>query len=108
SIFPVRCPIPTGPHGTKPIPSSSQAARTPFFSGPLSIKGRSCTSPVLVVEIDSIRPEAPERRLDHLPDVRGPAIEPPCLEVESELGRDDDCVTEGRERLADEVFVRVG
>ena len=33
------CPSdnPTGPHGTKPMPSSSQASRTPFRSGLLSM-----------------------------------------------------------------------
>jgi len=31
SIFPVRKPIPTGPHGTKPIPSSPQVSSTPLF-----------------------------------------------------------------------------
>ena len=32
SILPVRNPSPTGAHGTKPMPSSSQVARTPFNS----------------------------------------------------------------------------
>src|SRR4030095_558943 len=32
SILPVRKPAPSGPHGTKPMPNASQAARTPFCS----------------------------------------------------------------------------
>ena len=33
--FSGKVPIPTGPHGTKPIPSSSQVSSTPLFSGSL-------------------------------------------------------------------------
>ena len=62
---------------------------------------------VLVVEIDAVGPEALERTLHHLPDVLRAAVEPAGLEVETELGRDDDLVADGRERFAHEVFARV-
>ena len=62
--------------------------------------------PVLVVEIDAVGPEALERALDHLLDVLGSAVETARFEVETELGRDDDLVAEGRERFSDELFVR--
>ena len=38
SIAPVRYPMPRGPQGTKPMPSSSQAWRTPFVSTSRSMK----------------------------------------------------------------------
>ena len=51
--------------------------------------------------------QALERGLDHLLDVLRPAVEPAGFDVEAELGGDDDLVAEGRERFADELFVRV-
>ena len=63
---------------------------------------------VLVEQIDPIGLEPLQRRVGHFLDVRGPAIEP-CLlavfESEAELRRDHDLIADGRERLADELFV---
>ena len=64
---------------------------------------------VLVEQIDAVRPEALQRRLGYLADVLGPAVETsllPVLEPEPELRRNDDLIPNGRERFADDLFVR--
>ena len=67
---------------------------------------------VLIEEIDDIGPEALERGFGDLPDALGLAVESYILacassviDVESELGGDDDLVAERSERLADEFLV---
>ena len=64
---------------------------------------------MLVEEVDGIGPQAPEGTLDGLLDVFGAAVESlqPARDVEPELAGDDDVVAVGRERLADELLVRV-
>ena len=51
-----------------------------------------------------------ERALDSLPDVLGSAVQAPLMlvrvDVEAELGRDDDLLADRGERFADELFVR--
>ena len=64
---------------------------------------------VLIEEIDAVGLEPLQRRVGHLADVRGPAVEAGLLSVlepEPELGRDHHLVANRSERFADELFVR--
>ena len=64
---------------------------------------------VLIEEIDRVGLEPLQRRLGDLADVRGPAVQTrllAVLELEAELGRDDDLIAHGRQRFADQLFVR--
>jgi hypothetical protein len=68
---------------------------------------------VLVVEIDRLDSQSRERSLDHTPDVFGATVEmtPPRLAVGArcppEFRRDHDLAAERRQRLADQLLVRV-
>src|SRR5688572_26043219 len=62
---------------------------------------------VLIVQIDTVRPEPLERTLYYFPDAFGPAIEATGFEVEPELGGDDNVVADRGKRFAHEVFARV-
>ena len=66
---------------------------------------------MLIEQIDAVGPEPLERGLGDLPDVLRPAVQRRCcadspVEVDAELGRDHDLVTERRQRLAHELLVR--
>jgi hypothetical protein len=61
---------------------------------------------VLVEKVDRIDLEPPERRLRHRADVLGPAVHGAGAELHAELGRDHDLAPDGRERLANQLFVR--
>ena len=64
---------------------------------------------VLVEQVDAVGPQPLQRRLDHLPDVLGPAVQarllPSPLELEAELGRDHHLVADRRQRLAHQLLV---
>ena len=62
---------------------------------------------VLVIEIDAVSLEAFEGALDDRLDVLWSAVETTRFEVEAKLRCDDDLVAEGRERLSDELLVRI-
>ncbi len=63
---------------------------------------------VLVIEIDAVGPEALQRFLDDPPDALRPAVQSiRAVDLEAELGGDDNVVAHGRERLADEFLVDV-
>src|SRR6476619_3208186 len=64
---------------------------------------------VLVEQVDGVGAQPPQRLLHGAPDRVGTAVEAPRLaggELETELGGDDDLVTDRFERLADEFLVR--
>jgi hypothetical protein len=62
---------------------------------------------MLVIEINTIRSQALERVLNHLPDVIGSAIQSYCaINRETKLAGDGDFVAERCERFADKRFVR--
>ena len=64
---------------------------------------------VLVEQVDAVGLEPLERRLRHLPDVLGSAVERhllPVLDLEPELGSDHHPVSDGGESLSDQFFVR--
>jgi hypothetical protein len=61
---------------------------------------------VLVVEVDRVDAEPLQRALGRVLDRVGPAGRLAIRVDETELGGDDDLAAEGRERLADERFVR--
>src|SRR5215213_8659967 len=64
---------------------------------------------VLIVEIDAIGPEALERFLDDAPDALRPAVQSVrAIDLEAELGRDDNLVADWSERLADQLLVAIG
>jgi hypothetical protein len=65
---------------------------------------------VLVVEVDVVGPEAPQRGVAGLADVGGVAPHPTAaglvgVEVDAELGGEDDLVAVRGERLADQLLV---
>ena len=65
---------------------------------------------VLIEQIDGVDLQSLERRLGHLPDVLGTAVEAPLLsvlriDVESEFGGDHHLTAERGQRFADELFV---
>ena len=68
---------------------------------------------VLIEQVDGLRAKTPERTFDGEFDVIGPAVEPrrrgfkidARLDVKPELGRNDDLLSNGRQRFADELFV---
>jgi len=65
---------------------------------------------VLVEKINGLDPEAPERAFDRLPDPRRPAGDAAILprhgiDVEAELGGDDDAVPERAQSRADDFLV---
>jgi hypothetical protein len=65
---------------------------------------------VLVEQVDPVGLQALERRVGYVPDVLRAAVEPVALagdrvDVEGELGRYDDLVTDRGEGLADEFLV---
>ena len=64
--------------------------------------------PVLVEQVDVVRPEPLQHLIDDFADVLRPTVESPRIEVETELRRDDHLIADRLERLADEGFVRVG
>ncbi len=65
--------------------------------------------PVLIVEIDAIGLQPPQRLLDHAPDAFRPAVESDgSVDRKAELGRKDDLVADRRKRFADELLVRIG
>ena len=64
---------------------------------------------VLIEQIDPIGLESLQRRVGHLPDVRGPAVQPrllAALELEAELGRNHHLIANRAERFPDELFIR--
>jgi hypothetical protein len=66
---------------------------------------------VLVQEIDMIGAQAAQRGLDNVADVRGPAVQPdhlpPFVDVEAELGADQNLVAHRLKGFADKLLVRV-
>jgi hypothetical protein len=63
---------------------------------------------MLVEEIDAVGPQPLQRGIGDLADMRRPAVEAglfPVLDPEAELGRDDDLIAHGSERLAYQLFV---
>jgi hypothetical protein len=69
--------------------------------------------PMLVEEVDDIRPQPLQRRIGNLPDVIRPAVDPTVIsgcriDPETELRRDDHLLAQGREGFADELFVHEG
>ena len=64
--------------------------------------------PVLGIKINTIRSQALERILNHLPDVIRPAIQSYCaINRETKLAGDDDLLAKRCERFADKRFVRI-
>ena len=64
---------------------------------------------MLVVEIDTVGPEALQRFLDDPPDALRPAVQPVrAVDLEAELGGDGDLVADGRKGLADQFLIDVG
>src|SRR5579875_2435153 len=68
---------------------------------------------VLVEQIDRLDAQAPEGSLDGAADVIGPAADAPVLpgariDVETELGGDDDPLAVGPQCLADDLLVHEG
>ena len=67
---------------------------------------------MLIEEIDVVGLQPSKRGLDHVPDVRGPAVEPlPAraavgIQLEAELRRNDHALANGRQRFPEQRFVR--
>jgi hypothetical protein len=64
--------------------------------------------PVLVEQVDVVRPEPLQHLVDDLADVLRPAVESSRIEVKTELRREDHLIADRLERFADEGLVRVG
>jgi hypothetical protein len=64
--------------------------------------------PMLIKEIDVVRPEPSEGGLGDLPDVLGAAVHTTAADPEAELGGDDHPITDRGERLAHELLVDEG
>jgi hypothetical protein len=82
-----------------------------ILDGPRDLLDRDAgVDAVLVEEIDPIGAQPTQRGVDDLTNVIGLTVQPATLpggriDVERELGGDDDLVAEGRERLADDLLV---
>lgn len=65
---------------------------------------------MLVEQIDTIRAQSPEHRIDHVPDMLRPTVQAIArairIDAPSEVCRDDDLVPNGREGLTQQFFVR--
>ena len=80
------------------------------------IANRSCNvfdrhfwvDPVLVEQVDVVRPEPLQHLVDDLANVLRPAVESSGIEVETELRREDHLITDRLERFADKGLVQEG
>ena len=90
------------------------ALRDEVLDGPGDVLDRHVRiDAMLVEEVDGFDAQSLERSLDGLPDMLGPAADAPILagleiNVEAELGGDDDLVPERPQRFADDFFVGEG
>ena len=76
------------------------------------LDGHGPVDSVLVEQVDGLDPQPSKRCLGDVPDVVGAAVHtdvaPLGVDVEAELGGDDDIVANRRQCLADELLVDVG